>query len=1843
MDREYLRILLDIDGVESPFMVGTDKFEINEFVYTSQRMGTKTIECSIDYWLCLDDYWTGREYVTFRGERFYLLRTPSSSKSTSSERYHHSLLFESEEDILLSNVYFYDGVVSGEDPTTIEKYHSYNSKFVFYGTLEEFCGRLNAVLAYRGLQFNVQLDSSMKGVTEAKMASFDDKTIFEALQYAYELWEVPFYRNGSDIVFGASDSDVIDEVFEYGVENELISVEKNNESSLCITSITGHGGSKNIPYYYPNETPKGEVQIRYNGVKDGGAIIINPVLFAERFPENEQLVYHGANLSEPYIDLSSSDGHSSGTLMGKGSAFTITGVTSGCHIPLAIQISAYLKKAVPIKINIQYASVSDGELYAKDKERALKGIHLEVKSIVQDNDAEKVLTFDREMDVSVDNVVVNGKNVTKERAISYTIYPDENTSEGRHTFTLAAELNQLYPALISNKSSAETNQEQGLILAKMSATVIFSAEGYGANGWIFENSGLLLQNPYNYGFQINNDVPSDGDVITQYVVPDSFIASSEYLLPPIYRENKGLAPFYFAINDLHAKAEGGYYEFDNTYSPVFPREYIQNFEDIYPTIKGTEYRGVRIDQIADIFLEDGFNTVDVDSEGNYAYSSFFIKLRPLGFNLFKKMSAKEEMTIEMTSGDCAASKFKILVSDNRNAVQVDADGNLVIENGHVLESSPMDVQNDTTDNSVWLRVQIDTSTYGNHEGGAMPNYKPGIGGQKPKTGDEFVITGIDLPQYYITAAEERLKHALLKFMEDNNSEKFTFSIGFSRIELAQKPQLRDAISERSALKLRYNGVMLPYPLYVTQYTYRATLNEYLPEISVELKDKITVTQNTIDRKIASVFEGFTRGLGASRGIQREDADKRYILKNFDDKATGIISFLKGAKFGDFKAGIGGKGASVSIDEYGYSRMELDFLNVRKLAEFTEIQIDKISSVGGKILVSMANMVCTGVEPVDAYETESKYKKAFRCYFDEHGDNGNPIVNQFKVGDLAICQSFNLGHTQFYWRLVIGVEANAIILSDEQVSIPTEGSTDETAENIKLDFLPGSTVPQKGDNIVQLGNRTDPSRQSAQIISCYGEDTPSLTMYAGIDDFSLAGKDVFGVVVKREIETVISEDEQGNTVTSEITRYRPKLYNYGDMYMGDRPNEEGNASAYLSYDSKKKQMVLRGVINQAADGTDTTVVPRGEFSPNRLYIKGDLVTYEGSAYRCIKDYPADGLSLGITPENAEYWSLYIAGGQSAPGEKGNGVHIFTGTVDDFQKEKRGLLSDTHPSNVIIGDTVIASNGDVYVVTDVVGAYWYADPSTMNIKGDTGAPGAPGAPGDTGAPGQQGLRGFNGCIHRLTVWEPGKLYRNDEALDPSNEDDAAQMSEDGLRYVDIVTNVPMAIVNGEYTGFSAFYCKKTHVSDSSTNVLEEGVNWGRMNAMAPIVTPLLIAKKIHADMLDCLSIAAVEGFFDKLQSSSFTSDLINVGFSTSNIVITGQSIELKDNDGNPVMLFGGGSRYNSVADFAADASSKNISVSSGSVTESKTFFKTSEVGEQTPDDKPRFDFLSRELKTVATGISLPSCNVAISGLSFSGPSFSVPGRVGIGDTGDIEVTMVLENQANGLKQVIARQRGSIKTINNVAVTAGTYSIGIYLGGQYDYTCMGSDATGTVTYSSSSFTLVCRPLDQHTEVFANGIGYKRDNVNYHAVVGTSEGMEFGTQRSDGTKTYGASIDSNGLCGSPGNGVYSPMMCVLLAGYVSASGDVTVSYSALGITSATASVSSSQYTIQPVFPARSSDGFGSTTYTVLVTSDNSSSGLRFHKVVSKSLTSFKVSSVNANNNSYDCGFEFAVIGKYK
>ena len=102
--------------------------------------------------------------------------------------------------------------------------------------------------------------------------------------------------------------------------------------------------------------------------------------------------------------------------------------------------------------------------------------------------------------------------------------------------------------------------------------------------------------------------------------------------------------------------------------------------------------------------------------------------------------------------------------------------------------NPQDRQNDTLNNEVWVALRKDDSTFGT----LMPagNLKPKActkndNGTYENDGDPFVITNIDLPLGYVTAAEERLEKEIINYMATNNSEKVHFSIKFSRIYLEE--------------------------------------------------------------------------------------------------------------------------------------------------------------------------------------------------------------------------------------------------------------------------------------------------------------------------------------------------------------------------------------------------------------------------------------------------------------------------------------------------------------------------------------------------------------------------------------------------------------------------------------------------------------------------------------------------------------------------------------------------------------------------------------------------------------------------------------------------------------------------------------------------------------------------------------------------------------------------------------------------------------------------------------------------------------------------------------------------
>ena len=221
----------------------------------------------------------------------------------------------------------------------------------------------------------------------------------------------------------------------------------------------------------------------------------------------------------------------------------------------------------------------------------------------------------------------------------------------------------------------------------------------------------------------------------------------------------------------------------------------------------------------------------------------------------------------------------------------------------------------------------------------------------------------------------------------------------------------------------------------------------------------------------------------------EDLSPYFLRKDKEDVAQEIITFLKGIVTGlvqspDFSPGELGSGFVIKNDGDS-SYMEIDRLLVRRVAYFVELIIKSLKHVGGTIVLTPASMRCSRVEEHDAF---------YRCFFERERD-GKTINQEFVAGDQARSQTFNVKEgvshnvgSQFYWRLVIEVGEDYIDLS-------------------KADCATGSMPPLAGDDIVQLGNREDPARQHAIILSAYGDDAPSFKQYTGICDYSLSGKEV----------------------------------------------------------------------------------------------------------------------------------------------------------------------------------------------------------------------------------------------------------------------------------------------------------------------------------------------------------------------------------------------------------------------------------------------------------------------------------------------------------------------------------------------------------------------------------------------------------------------------------------------------------------------------------------------------------------------------------------------------------------
>lgn len=1180
MKAEALYIKIDKtvkDGGKEVHLFPSDTDFVCIKSYTNSRKregGAPSISASFYFSRPLDKEWTREEYVEFDGERYYATSIPSSSKDSASGLYKHEASFVSKREVL-DNTLFFDVVSQNPNDTNGgDKYRSNQTKFSFGGDINEFVSRINDSMAYCGLYDRAGIDGYCVvvdegyGTDEVKELSFESQYLSEVIQLIKTIFELDYYWTGRVCHVGSVQHDLSTSgnygsryVLQYGSDAALVSVQRNNTNNKAIDVITGCGSSDNIPYYYPNTDEYGKAVFNVENIdKDKVSVALSKYWGIVGTGDNKKLtlykgkeggVYKGEILTS---ELSYTGGYSS------------TIGSDSCSITTHYEVRILAKKGMVIDLT----SVGVGFAYNDWANEYHKGLVYDSKEVIRDfylrdnentNSEDKSISKGQTVGTACIYEFIEDGDYTLHLDFLYS-YKSKSWKDSQGVYHQADRSYFDMSALGSVKFSyAPTSEYIWVYDGDKSASYDkcgIEIEGLSSAAAILFEYNFTKDEKGNYTFvQITRSDATKA--VSVMVTGRTWIYPSANLMPSIYRKSGGAERFYYATNSPSGDQKEIYtipgtdslYHFSNPYKSGNPHQGYVTFDDIRPTIRGIRNDLIQADGLGQLFGEIAdvaFDKTDSDAKdenSNLLHPYFYIKLHKFsgefGFDLFKHALESETGKIEMIEcHGCPACSFPIMCYWDKtnnicyNPVSVDKNGNLkaVREDYQDYIMQESDIKSDTLNQNsqtkeIWIAVQKETSTLGV----VMPNASAGF---KPKQGDKFVITGIKAPSVLITAAEKRLDEALIKHMSENNEDKFSYSVKFSRIFLQENPDFAAMLNENTKLTIKYNNELVD--VFVSNYQVKIDDNA-LVSAEVELVNSLEAGQSDIKQIIQSVEGEVVRGLGnistGGNSFNASIADKMYLSKVKRDTAQELINFEKGLTFGDgthritpegvaifkelvsqiFKSGANGSGFKLgNYSDSEDSYLEVDRLLVRKAAEFVKLVIRELQSVGGEIVLSPASMKISKVQFLRAGtlspDSAPLQYDVYRCSFlTKRGDE--EITNPFVVNDLVRCQTFNIkegttanAKNKYYWRRVVRVGTDYIDI------LALSGGNY------------GDSQPEVGDELVQMGNTTDVARQSVLYLSAYGSDSPSIKLYKGVNDYTLDGKEIF-VVSRDEIYALAS--------------------------------------------------------------------------------------------------------------------------------------------------------------------------------------------------------------------------------------------------------------------------------------------------------------------------------------------------------------------------------------------------------------------------------------------------------------------------------------------------------------------------------------------------------------------------------------------------------------------------------------------------------------------------------------------------------------------------------------------------
>lgn len=457
------------------------------------------------------------------------------------------------------------------------------------------------------------------------------------------------------------------------------------------------------------------------------------------------------------------------------------------------------------------------------------------------------------------------------------------------------------------------------------------------------------------------------------------------------------------------------------------------------------------------------------------------------------------------------------------------------------------------------------------------------------------------------------------------------------------------------------------------------------------------------------------------------SDELYPKKLNDELINGIYDFLNGITIGKPTAYTGG---TWSVDKVGKTHLTTDYLYVRLKAIFETLQILNVDTIGGKLVISPAGSIRVAYvdrikidapvfkhdEKTDVWSisqvedaegnlvNETLNQEVYRCYFLGEQD-GEAVENKWKVGDQAQAKTFNVKkgtyhkvENSYLWRLVLNVSTDTVNI---------DGKKYHYVDLSQIDFDSGSDAPAPGDVLNQLGHRlNDTQRQTALVLNAVDNYAPSITLYAGINYYTLLNKEYveFGVYNGKAFFNVYGDMYIGDKGTN------PKTYiKYKNGKINIKANLEIGSSIgnkdldqYIKENGGVDEDTVKNLINNAqvikdlqkqTDGAIETWFYEGVPTPNNYPStdkenKGDVLTYnipgidwyneDINNYNAIKDSDkyteAEKEAIKVKARERHIGDLYYD-------QKTGYAYRFTRYDDDIKPYRWNVISDSELTKIL----------------------------------------------------------------------------------------------------------------------------------------------------------------------------------------------------------------------------------------------------------------------------------------------------------------------------------------------------------------------------------------------------------------------------------------------------------------------------------------------------------------------------------------------------------------------------------